>query len=100
MFWQLTAAFLNGIVAYSVCRLRLRFHDNLALETLSRLNVSAMFLARLHGRSGCDYGGLHYSKMAAQFSCTADNSLLIDRLSTCDLRLALERVMAKKDQFS
>ena len=54
----------------------------------------------LRERSGCDCRGLCNSKMAAQYSHTGINSLLIDTLSTCDLCLALERVMVKKNQFS
>ena len=57
-----------------------------------------MFFACLHRRSGCNYRGLR-NKMVGQYLCTAVNSLLIDILSTCDLRLAIEQVMAK-DQFS
>ena len=53
--------------------LGLCLHDNSA--PLSCLDVSEMFLACLHERSGCDYEGLHNSKMAAQYLHTAVNSL-------------------------
>ena len=85
---------------FPVSRLRLHLHDNSTPETLSCLDVTAMFLAHLHRRSGCDYGGLHDSKMSAQYSGTAVNFLLNNTLSMRDLRLVLERVMVKKDQFS